>query len=286
MRESLTTAAGRTLSYERAGSGPLLVCHPGGPGGSGRYFGDLGGLARSATLIRLDPRGTGGSDRPADGGYRLENYAADLEELRAHLRVERLNLLGHSHGGFVAMVYAATFPERTGRLVLLATLARFSAEQRAEKARLLVEKAADPAFADAVDARRARDAGEYRDRTELMALLAREFDLYFTGLDDAQREFVQGMVFADPFNLDALDAFNTTVAPTFDLRPLLGGIVAPTLVLTGDGDYMAGVGSAEEIAAGIAGSRLEIIPRAGHFPWVEEPERVRLAVADFLAGAA
>ena len=283
MRGALATSDGRTLSYESAGSGPILVCHPGGPGASGRYFGDLGGLAQQFTVVRLDPRGTGGSDPPADGSYLLEDYAADLNALRAHLGVERLNLLGHSHGGFVAMVYAATYPEQTGRLILLGTLARFGDEQRAEKARLLAEKAADPAFADAVEARRARDAGEFGGRAELMALLARDFGLYFTRLGDAEREFI-GSAFADAFNLDALTAFNETVVPTFDLRPLLGRIGAPTLVLAGAGDYMAGVGSAEEIACGIAGSRLEIIQGAGHFPWVEEPERVRAAIAAFVQG--
>lgn len=283
MRGALTTSDGRALSYESVGSGPILVCHPGGPGASGRYFGDLGGLAQRFTVVRLDPRGTGGSDPPANGSYLLEDYAADLSALRAHLGVERLNLLGHSHGGFVAMVYAATSVEQTGRLILLGTLARFGDEQRADKARLLAEKAADPVFADAVEARRARDAGEFSDRAELMALLARDFGLYFTRLGHAEREFI-GSAFADPFNLDALTAFNETVVPTFDLRPLLGRITAPTLVLAGAGDYMAGVGSAEEIARGIAGSRLEIVQGAGHFPWVEEPERVRAAIAAFVEG--
>ena len=283
MRGALTTSDGRALSYESVGSGPILVCHPGGPGASGRYFGDLGGLAQRFTVVRLDPRGTGGSDPPANGSYLLEDYAADLSALRAHLGVERLNLLGHSHGGFVAMVYAATSVEQTGRLILLGTLARFGDEQRADKARLLAEKAADPVFADAVEARRARDAGEFSDRAELMALLARDFGLYFTRLGYAEREFIES-AFADPFNLDALTAFNETVVPTFDLRPLLGRITAPTLVLAGAGDYMAGVGSAEEIARGIAGSRLEIVQGAGHFPWVEEPERVRAAIAAFVEG--
>lgn len=285
MRGALTTADGRTLSYEQSGAGPILVCHPGGPGASGRYFGDLGGLARRCTVLRLDPRGAGRSDPPDDGRYRLDDYAADLEALRRHLGVERLNLLGHSHGGFVAMVYGATYPERTGCLVLLGTLARFGDAQRAEKAQLLAEKATDPMFADAVEARRARDAGEFADQVELMALLARDFGLYFTRLGDAEREFIERSVFAAPFDLDALNAFNETVAPTFDLRPLLARITAPTLVLTGDGDYMAGVGSAEEIASGIAGSRLEIIPEAGHFPWVEQPENVSRVIGDFLEGA-
>ena len=133
MRESLTTPDGRTLAYTRAGSGPVLVCHPGGPGCSGRYFGTLGGLDREVSLIRLDPRGSGGSDRPSDGGYGLEAYAADLDALRAHFGVERLDLLGHSHGGFVAITYAARYTERIGRLVLVGTLTRFGAERSEER---------------------------------------------------------------------------------------------------------------------------------------------------------
>jgi pimeloyl-ACP methyl ester carboxylesterase len=282
VRRTLTTPDGRVLSYEREGTGPILVCHPGGPGSSGRYFRDLGGLARSATLLRLDPRGTGGSDPPTDGDYRLEAYAADLDALRTHLGEERLNVLGHSHGGFVSMVYAATYPEQTGRLVLLSTLARFGDDQRAAKERLLAAKAGDPMFADAVEARRARDAGEFREPTELRALLVREFGLYFTRLGEAEKRFIEQSVFVDPFNIGALTAFNATVAPSFDLRPLLARITSPTLVLTGDADYMAGAGSAREIAGRIAGARLEIVAGAGHFPWIEEPQRVGSAIAAFL----
>jgi pimeloyl-ACP methyl ester carboxylesterase len=53
-------------------------------------------------LVVLDPRGTGGSSVPADGGYRQEDYITDLEELRLHLGLQEFDLLGHSHGGFVA----------------------------------------------------------------------------------------------------------------------------------------------------------------------------------------
>ena len=100
--DSFTIADGRTLAYRVAGSGPTLVCHPGGPGFSSRYFGDLGGLVDRFTLVQFNPRGSEGSDRPADRrAYATEDYVTDLEELRAHLGLERMLLLGHSHGGVV-----------------------------------------------------------------------------------------------------------------------------------------------------------------------------------------
>lgn len=282
MSGGFTTSDGRRLAYRRVGAGPILVCHPGGPGMSGHYFGELGGLARAATLLQLHPRGTGGSDRPADGSYRLEDYSADLDELRAHLGLERLALLGHSHGGFVAMTYASTWPERVERLVVVGSLVRFSTEQRAEKTRLLDAKALDPVSTDAGAARRTRDAGAYAGEAELRELLAREFPLYFSRFGTREQAFVASALTPEPFNLDALRAFNTTVAPTFDLRSRLERITAPTLVLTGDGDYMAGLLSAAEIAAGIPESRLSVVEDAGHFPWVEQPERVSAEIAAFL----
>ena len=102
----------------------MLVCHPGGPGFSSFYFGDLAGLAERCTVVLLNPRGTDGSTPPADPqAYRIEDYVADLDELRLHLGLGRMRLLGHSHGGAVA--YASTHPGRVERLVLASTLARF-----------------------------------------------------------------------------------------------------------------------------------------------------------------
>ena len=63
----LTTTDGRKLEYRQLGNGPVLVCHPGGPGFSSLYFGDLAGLWERYTLVMLNPRGTGGSDKPEIG---------------------------------------------------------------------------------------------------------------------------------------------------------------------------------------------------------------------------
>lgn len=56
------TSDGRRLTYSEAGSGPRLVCHPGGPGFSGAYFGGLGGVAAERTVVAVNPAGTAGSD--------------------------------------------------------------------------------------------------------------------------------------------------------------------------------------------------------------------------------
>ena len=105
-----TASDGRKLTYRRMGTGPVLACHPGGPGFSSSYFADLAGLWEQFTLVMLNPRGTGGSDRPADSrAYQIADYVSDVDELRRHLELDKMLLLGHSHGGVVAEDRAQRF---------------------------------------------------------------------------------------------------------------------------------------------------------------------------------
>ncbi|HEV2891361.1 MAG TPA: alpha/beta hydrolase [Frankiaceae bacterium] len=112
---TFVTRDGVTLSYTTRGNGPLLVCQPGGPGRASRYLGDLGGLDATRTLLLLDARGTGASGRTER--LAMPYLAGDLEDLRAHLGVERFDLLAHSAGAVVAQVFARQHP--VGRLVLV-----------------------------------------------------------------------------------------------------------------------------------------------------------------------
>ena len=115
-----TSYDGAKLAFHRTGSGPPLVCLPGGPGRAPGYLGDLGGLGRSRELILPDTRGTGDSEVPADpAAYRCDRIARDVEALRADLGLDQMDLLGHSAGANVALLYAAAHPERIGRLILL-----------------------------------------------------------------------------------------------------------------------------------------------------------------------
>jgi pimeloyl-ACP methyl ester carboxylesterase len=281
--DSFTTANGRTLSYRLTGSGPMLVCHPGGPGFSSRYFGDLAGLGTRFTLALLNPRGTEGSDRPSDSrAYATDDYVADLEELRAHLGLDRMLLLGHSHGGVVAQAYAARHPEQVERLVLASTLARFHAEQEGAMAAAMEAKAGEPWYEDAKTAVAAEQAGEWGTDEELAELVLRELPFYFAAYGDRERRYLQTLEGEIPVG-DALRLFNNEVFTTFDLRPELPRITAPTLVVAGEDDFITGPVCARDLAESIADAELVLLPDCGHFVFVEQPGRFAAEVGGFLA---
>jgi pimeloyl-ACP methyl ester carboxylesterase len=276
--EIFTTPEGLTLSYERRGRGPLLVCHPGGPGASAAEFRDFAGLADTFELVLLSPRGSHGSD-PADD-YRLSSYVADLEALREHLGVEQLDLLGFSHGGIVAIAYAAAFGSRIRRLVLACTLAVWGDEAEAAMHTAIEKRRGQPWFAEAAQAIEEEQAGEFSSVEELIANVQRQAPLYFhrwEGNERAGRE-----LFSDFAQSQPLHHFNTVEFPTFDLRGELRTIEAPTLVLAGDDDMIAGPVSADAMVRELPDVRLVTIPDSGHFVYLEQPEAFRAALTAFL----
>jgi pimeloyl-ACP methyl ester carboxylesterase len=282
---SFTTQDGRKLTYRKLGHGPVLVCHPGGPGFSASEFADLAALWEQFTLIMLNPRGTGGSDRPKDPrAYQIDDYVEDLEELRRHLGLERMQLFGFSHGGIVAMAYAAAYPGRVRKLVLASTLARFGPEQQAAMRTGIEKRATQPWAKDAAAALEEEQKGDFKTDEQLSDLVYREFPLYFAHYDAAAAGYVDS-VRTEPINADTLKLFNDEIFPSFDLRDRLARITAPTLVITGDEDFLCGPSCSEEIRAGIGGARMVIVGDAGHMTFVEQPQAFHDEIADFLSAS-
>lgn len=278
MIEIFTTPDGLTLSYERRGGGPLLVCHPGGPGGSAAEFLDFAGLDDTFELLLLSPRGSHGSD-PADD-YALTSYVADLESLRAHLGVQQLNLLGFSHGGCVAMAYAAAHPDRVRRLLLVSTLAVWGDEAEAAMNQAIEKRRGAPWFEDAATAIEQEQAGGFASVDELIANVQQQAPLYFHRWEG--NEQIGRLLFSDFAHHEPLHYFNTVEFPTFDLRSELRSITAPTLVVVGDDDMIAGPVCADAIVRELADVHLVTIPDSGHFVYVEQPAAFRAALTGFL----
>jgi len=272
---------GVSLHYRVSGSGPVLLVHPGGPGTSSAFFGDLAGLDEIATIIWLDPRGTASSTAPQDpDAYKVEHYAEDIEALCDGLALEQIALLGFSHGGMVAMRHAIDHPERLTKLILLDTAPALDEAAGKRIAAAMDRRQAEPWYAEV---RRLIDADETApdDVTAFGELLA-IMPMYFHRWDATAQAFIDGLR-GSSFHARVGSSWATEQA-VMDLRPELSRIATPTLVVVGEHDFICDVTAAHDMADGIRDAELVVISEAGHFPWVERPAEFRAAVDGFLTG--
>ncbi|HEY0690617.1 MAG TPA: alpha/beta fold hydrolase [Kribbella sp.] len=156
---------GTKLAYHLFGDGPPVVCLPGGMQAS-VYLGDLGGLSAHRQLITLDLRGTGQSAIPEDvSTYRCDRLVDDVDALREHLGLDRMDVLAHSGGANLAALYAGRHPDRVSKLALItpsvmAVGLRITGDDRLATARLRQD---EPWFAAAFAALETIVAGEATD---------------------------------------------------------------------------------------------------------------------------
>ncbi|MGW3031718.1 alpha/beta fold hydrolase [Streptomyces sp. NPDC001178] len=272
---TFTAADGTKLAYHLRGEGEPLVVLPGGPMQASSYLGDLGGLAAHRRLVLLDLRGTGDSAVPTDPAtYRCDRLVDDVEALRAHLGLEQMDLLAHSAGGSLAMLYAARYPERVARLVLVtctpwALGRRPSAEDRLAAARL---RSGEPWFEDLFPAFEAWLSGK--------ADFDPAFAPFFYGRwDDAAAEHDARAEFND----EAADVYGSDGA--YDppaTSAALARVAAPVLVLAGGLDGGPSPELARTVADVFPNAEFTVQPGAGHYPWVDDLEWFARRVAGFL----
>lgn len=274
-----TTHDGTELSYRIQGEGEPLLVLPGGPMRDPVYLGDLGGLGAHRTLIVLDPRGTGDSAVPADpASYRCDRQVADVEALRAHLGLERIDLLGHSGSGNLATLYAAAHPERIRSLVLVTPGGRAVGvgvtDEEWDKAAEVF--AGEPWYPEARAALEALgpDTPQWKAAPVVMPFA-------YGRWDEAARAHAAGV--GEQTNWEAAQVFYGEGA--FDpetTRAALRALDAPVLVLAGEYDGGPTPAKAAEIAACFPHGEVVVQPGAGHFPWVDDAGAFVRPVAAFL----
>ena len=252
------------------GAAPLIVI-PGGPMRDPVYLGDLGGLSARRQLIILHLRGTGGSAKPADpASYRCDRQVADVEALRVHLGLEHLDLLGHSAGGNLAVLYAAAHPERVSTLTMATPSLRVlglgpTDEGRKEAWQLRKD---EPWFAEAEAAVSRIDEDEDGASDEDWLLYAR----FVYGRWDEEIEKFE-IASEAQFNDEAAGAFGSDGAyDPATTKAALAKVSAPVLILAAEYDWNPRPLVAAQAAACFPNARLTIQPRAGHFPWIDDPE--------------
>ncbi|MFO1207757.1 MAG: alpha/beta hydrolase [Amaricoccus sp.] len=256
---------------------PTIVALHGGPGFDQGYLRPgLGPLRGLAQVVYVDLRGQGRSAAAAIESCTLEQMADDVAALCAATGIERPVVFGHSAGGFVAMQLALRHPELVAGLILCST---------------------SPAMARIDDGRPPPPGVAERAGPEAAAVAARLFggDMSPETGEAFGRlvlPFYAGPSHTDvPGSLMRLSGFSPEVARHFfgnlasgyDLRPRLGEIAAPALVIISRHDWVTPPASGRAIAAGIPGARLVELAESGHFGFSEEPERFLEAVSGFLA---
>ncbi|MEU4579567.1 alpha/beta fold hydrolase [Nonomuraea sp. ATR24] len=271
---TFTAPDGTRLAYRTSGTGDPLVCVPGGPTDAG-YLGDLGGLSAHRRLVLLDPRGTGRSARPADpASYRCDRQSDDLEALREHLGLDRLDLLGHSGGANVAVTYAARHPANVGRLALITPgcAAAGITVTGATRRELALRRKAEPWFPAAFAALEAIIEGRGGDRDAITPFLWGRWDA-------AAREHPASRP-PDPAIAAAFAAEGAFDPPR--TRAALAARRGPVLVLAGEHDLNSPPRATAEYARLFPAASHVVQAGAGHYPWVDDPGRFAEVVAAFL----
>ena len=143
------------------------------------------------------------------------------------------------------------------------------------------KRSGQPWYADAAAAIEEEQKASFTTDRQLTDLFFREVPLYFAHYGAVEAGYSDTLR-AETINADALKLFNEAIFNTFDLRDRLRNITAPTLVITGDDDFICGPACAAEISAGIPGAREVIVGDSGHMVFVEQPQSFHDEVAGFL----
>ncbi|MGQ4389401.1 alpha/beta fold hydrolase [Streptomyces sp. SAS_270] len=276
--EFFTSYDGTELAYHVSGQGPVLVCLPGGPTASD-YLGDLGGLSAQRRLIRLDIRGTGRSAVPEDlTSCRCDRLVDDVEALREHLGLTRMDLLAHSAGANIAVQYAGRHPQRVGRLALITPSVRavgitISGELRRETVR---PRRDEPWFPAAFAALEAMGAGQVTpENVKAIAPFS-----YGRWDEAAQAHKTAENEQANP---EVVAAFGAEGAFAADAtRGALARFMQPVLLVAGQVDPGAPPPAVAEFAELFPNAELVVQPGAGHFPWLDDADRFAATIAAFL----
>ncbi|MEV4801507.1 alpha/beta hydrolase [Nonomuraea sp. NPDC049421] len=269
---------GNRLNVEILGDGEnVVIAHHGAPGlGSlAEPKASFGRLADAYRVVVFDARGSGASG--LTGPFTHEQWVADVEALREWIGAEQVVIAGGSYGGFIAMEYAARHPGRVSAVVLRDTSADngnqdLAIRNAAASARVAIDR-------DKLDRIM---AGTVRDDEDLRDCWREILPLYDHDYDPAK---VEQRVAATPYHYETHNYAFAYNQPNYDIKHLLPGITAPTLITVGRHDWITPPECSETIARLIPGSELRIFEKSGHSPQVEEAELWEATVRDFLARA-
>jgi proline iminopeptidase len=255
---------------------PTAFIIHGGPGGDHSGFKPgFSPLCADMQLVYFDHRGQGRSERGDVARYTLDENVEDMEALRLHLGLEKIVSVGTSYGGMVAMAHAARYPDSVSHLVLCVTAAHFGFLKVAQQ---IVEERGTEEQKEACSW---LWTGGFTTEAQMRRYYEVMGPMYSVKYDAEAAKAVRGRGIQSP------DAINRAFGAggflrSFDLRPELGRITAPTLVLGGQRDWICAPQFSEEIHRLIPGSTLKLYENASHSLRADVTEAFLADVAQFV----
>lgn len=284
----LAGSGGVRIFYRVVGNGPdTIVTIHGGPGGDmDNIAPDLERLATRHVVIYYDQRGGGRSELPADTILLHARYfVEDLETLRRHFGLGRMNLLAHSFGPVLAARYAQEHPDHVARMIFVGAIGPRRADA-ASYGRTMYARM-QPATRDSIIALvEALLTGAAPD--PVITCRAYEQLMHRAALEEGDSTTPKGgSCTAPPEAVKYAHRYTSQVTfaslGKWDYTGALGRVSAPLLVIYGDRDPSP-VSSQRAWAAALPQGRLLVIPGAGHGPHVGRPDMFFPAVDTFLSG--
>ena len=269
------TLHGHRRAYVKVGSGPVLLLLHGLGCDHTTWEPVIGTLAKRYTVIAPDLLGHGLSDKPR-ADYSVGGYANGMRDLLTALGVDKVTVIGHSFGGGVAMQFAYQFPERTERLVLVASGGLGPEVSPAIRA------ITTPGFHQVMGVLTmpgVRHAGMIgmRALSRMPWKLTRDLDevadIYDSFKDPHARAAIRHVV-------RAVVDWRGQIVTMADRAYLTSAM--PMGVIWGSDDKVIPVRHASNAAALAADARVEVIPNAGHFPHKDHPHRFAKIVHEFI----
>lgn len=209
----------------------------------------------------------------------IQTYVADIEAIRQALGKEKITLLGHSWGGFLAMQYAIAYPGNVAKLILVSSMGPsaedFSLFVAELGKRLAPYQGQLEAIADSPQYR----AGEPEAVNRWLQVVFQTY-LYRPELIDdlnfyqSQHSALNGFVVNKIF-------YDELFSKPFDLSSALQHLPFPTLIIHGDSDPIP-LSSAKHLCASIPKAELAVLDKCGHFPFVEKADRFFTTIEAFL----
>lgn len=269
-----TSFEGLRLHYHEAGDGPaLILLHGAGPGVSGwsNFGGNIGHYAKHFRTVIVDMPGFGQSEHPEDYDRSYLRYAADaVASLMSELGMQSAHLLGNSLGGSVAVRFVLTYPERTGRMVLMGPGSALSiglfAPRPSEGIRRLME------FQLAAD--------KTPEKMEAF-LRSMVYDQSIVTEDLIKERFAQATDPATAGGLTAMQKANRKFPAEGELWREAGQITHEVLITWGREDRVQPLDGAFVGFRLLENARLHVFPKCGHWAMVEQRDEFQRLTTDF-----